>query len=316
MSYDRKPFLSGHSPFAMLIFSSLGVILVGLLFQLIGLLLTTLFYNISAFELLEITGEEEGKVIHAIKFLQIIGALGTFVFSSLLISFFYTGSWLGYFKTGIPVHSAGVLLLILIMITALPCVNLLTDLNFRLELPFEGAERYLRQLEEQTQTLMMTLVSADNIPALLVNLFMIAIIPAVGEELVFRGLIQRHLTDLLRNGHVAIILASVIFSLAHFQFYSFLPRFFLGMILGYAFYYGRSIWYPIIAHLVNNTLGVLFYYFYMGQETGEALEDIGTLNLMPVTALMSLVLVTVLMIIWIRSLKVSQSPQPGGHETN
>ncbi len=316
MNYDRKPVLSGHSPFAMLIFSSLGVILIGLLFQLVGLLLTTLLYDISMFELLDITGEEEGKVIHAIKFLQIIGALGTFVFSSLLISFFYTGSWLGYFKTGIPVYSAGVLLLILVMITALPFVNMLTDLNFRLELPIEGAENYLRQLEEQTQTLMMTLVSADNIWALLVNLFMIAIIPAVGEELVFRGLIQRHLTDLFRNGHVAIILASVIFSLAHFQFYSFLPRFFLGMILGYAFYYGRSIWYPMIAHLVNNTLGVLFYYFYMGHETGESLEDIGTLDLMPVTALMSLVLVTVLMIIWIRLMKISQFPQPGGHGTD
>jgi len=316
MNYDRKPLLSGHSPFAMLIFSSLGVILVGLLFQLIGLLLTTLFYDISVFELLDISGEEEGKVIHAIKFLQIIGALGTFVFSSLLISFFYTGSWLGYFKTGIPIHAGGILLLTLIMITALPFVNMLTDLNLRLELPFEGAERYLRQLEEQTQTLMMTLVSADNIWALLVNLFMIAVIPSIGEELVFRGLIQRHLTDLFRNGHAAIILASVIFSLAHFQFYSFLPRFFLGMILGYAFYYGRSLWYPIIAHLVNNTLGVLFYYFYVEQETGESLEEIGTLELMPVTALVSVLLVSVLMVIWIRLLKISQSPQPGGHETN
>lgn len=314
MNYDRKPVLSGHSPFAMLIFSSLGVILVGLVFQLIGMLLATLFYDISVFELLEITGEEEGEIMSALKFLQIIGALGTFVFSSLVISFFYTGSWLGYFRTGTGVQTPAVLLLILIMVTALPFVNLLTDLNARLELPFDSAESYLRQLEEQTQTLMMTLIRADNFWALLVNLFMIAIIPAVGEELVFRGLIQRHLTEMFRNGHVAIIVASVIFSLAHFQFYSFLPRFFLGLILGYTFYYGRSLWYPMIAHLVNNGLGVVFYYFYMKEATGESLEDIGTMDLMPLTALLSLVIVGLLMYIWIRFVKVSQSPGPVARE--
>jgi len=314
MNYDRKPVLSGHSPFAMLIFSSLGVILTGLVFQLIGMLLATLVYDISVFELLDITGEENNKVISAVKFLQIIGALGTFVFSSMLISFFYTGSWLGYFSFGKTIRTGAVLLLIVIMVSALPAVNMLTDLNARLELPFPGAENYLRQLEEQTQALMMALVRADNFWALLVNLFMIAIIPAVGEELVFRGLIQRHMTDLFRNGHVAVIVASVIFSLAHFQFYSFLPRFFLGMILGYAFYYGRSLWYPMIAHLVNNTLGVVFYYFYMKEAAGESLEDIGTMELMPVTALISLVAVGVLMYLWISYVRVSRTAPPAAHE--
>lgn len=310
MNYDRKPVLSGHSPFAMLIFTSLGVILIGLVFQLIGILLATLFYDISVFELLDITGEEKGEVINALKFLQIIGALGTFVASSMLISFFYTGSWLGYFRSRKRIQSGAVLLLILIMVAALPFVNMLTDLNARIQLPFEGAETYLRKMEEQTQTLMMTLLRADNFWALLVNLFMIAIIPAVGEELVFRGLIQRHLTEMFRNGHLAIIAASVIFSLAHFQFYSFLPRFFLGLILGYTFYYGRSLWYPMIAHLVNNGLGVVFYYFYLKEEAGESLEEIGTMERMPVTALISFVVVALLLYIWIRWEKVSQSPEP------
>jgi membrane protease YdiL (CAAX protease family) len=300
MNYDRKPVLSGHSPFAMLIFSSLGVILTGLVFQLIGMLLATFLFDVSVFELLDISEGASNKLINAVKFLQIIGALGTFVFSSMLISFFYTGSWLGYFRFGKTIHAGAVVLLIAIMVTALPAVNMLTELNARLELPFPGAEEYLRQLEEQTQALMMTLVRAENIGALLVNIFMIAIIPAVGEELVFRGLIQRHLTDLFRNGHLAIMVASVIFSLAHFQFYSFLPRFFLGMILGYAFYYGRSMWYPMIAHLVNNALGVVFYYFYMKETTGESLEEIGTMEMLPVTALISLALVFLLMYVWIR----------------
>ena len=300
MNYDKKPILSGQTPFAMLIFSSLGVIVVGFIFQLLGLFMATFIYDVSMAELLQSNGTPDKNVIAAIKLLQIIGALGTFVFSSFLISFFYTGSWFGYFQFGREISWKSAVLLMLIMLAALPFVNFLTDINQRFEIPFEGMEQYFRQMEERTEQLMMTLVRADHIVALLVNLFMIAMIPAVGEELVFRGLIQRHLTDLFRNAHVAIVVASIIFSLVHFQIYSFLPRFFLGLILGYAFYFGKSIWYPVLAHLVNNTLGVLFYYFYMKELTGDSLEEIGTMEMMPVTAFLSLLVVGGLLFIWVK----------------
>jgi uncharacterized protein len=300
MNYDRKPILSGQPPFAMLIFSSLGVILIGFVFQLLGLFMATFFYDVSMAELLQTNGASDRNVIAAIKLLQIIGALGTFVFSSLLISFFYTGSWVGYFQAGREIDWKSAVLLMLVMLAALPFVNFLTDMNQRFVIPFEGMEQYFREMEERTEELMMTLVKADDIVALMVNLFMIALIPAVGEELVFRGLIQRHLADLFRNAHVAIVVAAVIFSLVHFQIYSFLPRFFLGLILGYAFYYGKSIWYPIIAHLVNNTLGVLFYYFYMKELTGDSLEEIGTMEMMPATAILSLLVVGGLLYVWIK----------------
>ncbi len=309
MTTVRKPILSGQSPFAMFIFSSLGVILIGLVFQLIGLFLTVLIYDVSMLELMDLSGDEAPGVINAVKFLQIIGALGTFVFSSMLISFFYTGSWFGYFPFGRNLNAGSSIFLVLVMIVSLPFVNLLTEFNMGLELPFERIDNYLRQLEEQTETLMMTLVRADNLRALLVNLFMIAIIPAVGEELVFRGLLQRHLTEMFKNGHVAVIIAAGIFSLAHFQVYSFLPRFFLGLILGYAFLYGRSIWYPMIAHLVNNTLGVLFYFFYMKESDAPSgsLEEIGTVDLMPWVGMLSFVLVVIMMVLWIRMEQANQS---------
>ncbi|MEX2370677.1 MAG: CPBP family intramembrane glutamic endopeptidase [Bacteroidales bacterium] len=310
MNDFRKPILSGQSPLAMFVFSSMGVLLIGLLFQLTGMLFTVLFFDVSVFDLLELQGDEENKVINAIKFLQIFGALGTFVFSSFLISFFYTGSWFGYFHFGREINPRAAVLLVLIMVAALPFVNFLTDINQRFEIPFETAADYLRQLEDKTENMMMTLIRADNIGALLVNIFMIAIIPAVGEELVFRGLIQRHLTEMFKNGHLAVIVASVIFSLVHFQIFSFLPRFFLGLILGYAFYYGKTIWYPMIAHLVNNTLGVVFYYYYTKGQGGETLEEIGTSELMPAMALLSLFIVALLMYLWVKVL-ATKLPRPG-----
>jgi uncharacterized protein len=306
MNNDRKPLLSGQHPLAMLIFSSLGVVLVGLLFQLAGLFLSTGIFDVSTFDLLGFDGEADQNVIRAVKLLQIVGALGTFVVSSFLLSFLYTGSWYAFFPFGKQVSLKLVLLLILIMLTALPFVNFLTEWNTRMEIPIEALERYFRQMEEQTQELMMALVQADKIPALLVNLFMIALIPAVGEELVFRGLVQRHLTDLFKSPHLAIVVASVIFSLVHFQIYSFLPRFFLGLLLGYLFYYGKTIWYPMIGHLVNNSLGVVFYYMVAKGSAGTSLEEIGTGEMVPSAALFSLLIVGILMFAWVKAVRDEQ----------
>lgn len=129
---------------------------------------------------------------------------------------------------------------------------------------------------------------------------MIAVIPAIGEELLFRGLMQRHLAESFRNVHIAIVVTAVIFSLVHMQIYSFLPRFFLGIVLGYMLVIGRSIWYPIIAHFINNAVGVIFYYLANQQKADETLEEIGTSESMPMLALISLVAVVgfTLMLVW------------------
>jgi membrane protease YdiL (CAAX protease family) len=263
-------------------------------------------FGIRLTEMFSLDPVSHPEQLHALKYIQIIGALGTFIFSSLLLSFLYTGSWVAFFSFRSPgvVRALG---LAFIMIAGLPFVNYLTEINSNMTLPVDGLESLFRNLEEETEEVMMLLVRADTFGMLLLNLFMIAVIPAVGEELVFRGLIQRHLTDWLRNPHLAILLASAIFSLAHFQVYSFLPRFFLGMVLGYSFLYGRSIWYPVIGHFVNNAVGVAFYYLHLRDRAGDALEEIGTQEMMPFTALYSFLVVAGLMALWIRMNRVSRS---------
>ncbi|MFC2089969.1 lysostaphin resistance A-like protein [Bacteroidota bacterium] len=295
----------------MLIYSLLTVFLVGLLFQLLALLLANVIYDTSAMELLSYGENPEPYLVNALKFSQIMGAIGTFILSSFFISFLYTGSWTGFFTFGKLLSIRAVLLLIVIMFVTLPLINYLSEINLKFTFPFDGIESYFRRMEEQTESLMMTMLSAEGAKGLLINLFMIGIIPAIGEELVFRGLIQRHLEGMFKSPHVAIALASVIFSLAHFQVYTFLPRFILGSILGYAYYYGKSLWYPVIAHLFNNTLGVLFYYRQMNSaeelRSLEAMDMIGTENMLPVAALMSLLIAGGLMFYWVRMVKVNQS---------
>ena len=145
---------------------------------------------------------------------------------------------------------------------------------------------------------MVAFTATKSISGLLVNLLMIGVIAAVGEELIFRGLMQSLMTQMLKNPHMAILITALLFSAFHFQFFSFLPRFVLGLILGYLMYYGQSIWYPILAHFVNNAMGVIYYYFNSRGSADDMLEEIGTSTLIPVAAVISLALFLLCGALW------------------
>jgi membrane protease YdiL (CAAX protease family) len=55
----------------------------------------------------------------------------------------------------------------------------------------------------------------------------------------------------------------------HLQFMTFLPRFFLGLILGYLFYLGKNLWYSVAAHFTNNFLALVAM---RGRDPMEALD--------------------------------------------
>src|SRR5690606_4911795 len=97
---------------------------------------------------------------------------------------------------------------------------------------------------------------------LMFALVIIAILPAVGEEIVFRGLIQNELLRGTRNVHVAIWVAAILFSTIHFQFYGFVPRLLLGALFGYLYYWSGNLMLAILAHFVNNGVSVVALYLY------------------------------------------------------
>lgn len=151
---------------------------------------------------------------------------------------------------------------IALMFLSLPVTNQLTDWNEGMKLGgvFSSLEEWMKSLEEAAQAATERMLNADSIGELLLNLLVIALIPAVGEELTFRGVLQQALTRKMKSPHVAIILSAAIFSFIHFQFYGFLPRMFLGFVLGYMFYITGSLWMSIAMHFVNNGTAVVLYY--------------------------------------------------------
>lgn len=123
-------------------------------------------------------------------------------------------------------------------------------------------------LEDLTKALLVM----DHPLELILNLITIAVLPAICEELLFRGVIQQQLTIWTKNPHVAIWIAAFVFSAFHFQFLTFLPRFILGAGLGYLFFFTQNLWVAIIGHFLNNGLQVAITYFYPELVTTEAAE--------------------------------------------
>ena len=148
-----------------------------------------------------------------------------------------------------------------LMFISLPLTNILTTWNEKMNFgeAFESLEAMLKQLEETAGDLTEQMLQVDSIGGLLFNLLVIALIPAIGEELTFRGVLQQALARRC-NAHVAVWLSAFIFSFIHFQFYGFLPRMFLGLLLGYLFYYSGSLWTSILMHFFNNGAAVVVSY--------------------------------------------------------
>jgi membrane protease YdiL (CAAX protease family) len=121
----------------------------------------------------------------------------------------------------------------------------------------------MRITEEEAAKLTETFLKMPTIGSFLFNIFMIALLPAIGEEFMFRGLLQRLLKEWLGNIHLAIFISAFLFSALHMQFYGFFPRMLLGIMFGYLFYWSGSLWVPICAHFINNGSAVIF--SYLGQ---------------------------------------------------
>jgi hypothetical protein len=308
--------LAGMRPAEKFLFAVVILFILLLVFQFLGAFVAGWIYGFSFTEILAMQDFDDPTYVAASKLMQILGSIGTFVVPALLFSYLFAGDLFSYYGFRKPVGKAALLFTVLMIVSVIPFINYTAELNMRMELPFEALDRILRTLEGEAEKMMVAFTATKSLWGLLVNLFMIGVIAAVGEELIFRGVLQRLIIGMLRNAHLAIVITAILFSAFHFQFFSFLPRFVLGLVLGYLMYYGRSIWYPILAHFVNNAMGVIYYYFSSKGSADDMLEEIGTSTLIPVAAVISLVLFLFFAVLWLYQVngRASRSPQSGETE--
>jgi membrane protease YdiL (CAAX protease family) len=154
----------------------------------------------------------------------------------------------------------------------------------------------MKNAEENAEMLTKAFLKVDSVGGLFFNLFMVALLPAVGEELLFRGVIQRILTRWTRSYHWGIWIAAILFSALHMQFYGFVPRMLLGVLFGYLLVWSGSMWLPVLAHFINNAIAVIAYYFVDKKLLNPNIEEIGSTAGSYYMAVISLGLIVVFLI--------------------
>jgi len=192
---------------------------------------------------------------------QGLAQLLMFFLPSCIWVWLFCGNGLSYFKVDLRgskwiLGLAAVAMFMLLM----PANDWLTYWNDKWDLGPLGQP--MRYMTEQSNRIVEQMLMLTGMGDLILQLFVIALIPALCEELFFRGSLQQILIGWFGNKHVAIIVTSVVFSLAHGDIFGFVPRLLLGLLLGYLFYLSGSIVVNVLAHFFNNAIVVICYYLY------------------------------------------------------
>ena len=193
------------------------------------------------------------ELISTLKWIQGISSIMIFLLPAWIYArISFTGKPFYFLGLKKAERSAMYGLAILTIMLAFPFVIWLGELNQKIPLP-----DWMTAMERDTAKQMEALLKVNKPIDIVVNVFIIAVLPAICEELCFRGALQRILIHCTRSPWVGIIVTSILFSALHLQFQGFLPRMFLGIILGALYWYSGSLWTSILAHFVNNGVQVV-----------------------------------------------------------
>jgi uncharacterized protein len=218
------------------------------------------------------------KLVQGMKMAQAISVILTFIVPALLFALLTSPQKMGYLKLNQSPPLVLVLATLLLVFAMMPLINYLGELNSRMQLPacMAGIEEWMKNSEEELKKLTEAFLMMNGVGDLFINLFIVALLAAVGEEFFFRGSLQNILAEWMGNPHIAIIATSVLFSALHMQFLGFVPRMVLGVVLGYLYAWSRSLWVPILFHFMHNGAAVLIAYCIHTGSMDKEVETIGT----------------------------------------
>lgn len=246
-----------NSPFVQFLLLAIYAIVGFVVFGLMGFALCLGLYGLDLLKDMSWTNGGNPQFIGAFKILLVAQQIGLFLTPAILLAVTERKKLNSFYKLKMPKIN-GLFLVLLLMMVAVPILGLVNDLNQKMALPafLKDIEAWMRASEDQLAKTTKAILQMNNWQTVLINLFVIALVPAICEELIFRGALQRTFLRVFKNHHAAIWISAIIFSSIHFQFYGFFPRLFLGAAFGYIYCWSGSIWYSILAHFINNGFAV------------------------------------------------------------
>jgi membrane protease YdiL (CAAX protease family) len=254
-----RPFANADPFLQIIVLFLLSFFCVGL-FILMGQGLLNVLWGVDLFENPQALQDVDNpQVVNMSRVLLVFQHLGLFVIPAILFSKLTSNeAWhkaIGFKPAPFNLFVAS----ILVMVMALPLINLMAHFNESIGFPetLSGLEEVFAEMEESAQKLTMAIAGTTEFAVLLLNILIIAVLPALGEEMIFRGLLLPIIRRWTNSKHLAVWISAFLFSAFHLQFYGFLPRLVLGALLGYLFIWTKSLWAPVLAHFVNNALALV-----------------------------------------------------------
>lgn len=247
-------FLKGKYWLQLLIFMMLGF--VGLIiFQIIGVVIVMLFFDFPFSNFADpnvyklIMQNNNGYWIFSI--FIITQSIGWFLLPSLIFTKIIKQRFRDFFIFSTTKSLFYVVLLPLFVLAGVFIVNFLAEINMQLDI-----SDFLRDKENQITENINYILSFNGLGYFLCSIILVAILPAITEELFFRGVLQKILVNWTKKKWLGIVISAFVFSAFHFQFLTFLPRFFMGIMLGYLFVWSGNILIPILAHFLHNLFSI------------------------------------------------------------
>ena len=274
---DRTPILEKYNPLGQL-FIFIGLVLISLA---IGVMLSAgviaVMMGAEAIGSNVMSDLGNPNVLATLKISQLVASITIFILPALLFACLASRDVFSSLSINKKVNSRSIILVVILVIAVLPIVNFTQEINQLMALPdwLSGIEQWMKTQEENSEVVVKAFLSSTGLLALFGNLVVMALIPAIGEELCFRGVMQNIFGKMFQNPHIAIWVTAAIFSAIHMQFYGFLPRMLLGAMLGYLYHWSGSLWLAILAHFLNNGFAVFMAYLIGIGSMSSDIEEIG-----------------------------------------
>jgi len=280
--------IDNFSPLLKFIFATTLTIGVVALVFIAGMLLGMAVFHVSFSGLMvRLAAPEMVENLPVIRYILALQTIALFALPPLIFSYVFGKEAFISLKISLKPDVNILLHTVLIILVSMPFINFLGDFNGQIIDGFMGADNILKQRENEAEAVVKGLLSDTSLGSILLNSVIMALVPALFEELCFRGLLQGFFMKNVKNVHVAVLVSGFIFSFIHFQFYGFIPRMLLGMFFGYLLVWGGSLWVPIAAHFVNNLMAVVGYALMKSNVIPQDFDKIGTSDSMIYLGLLS-----------------------------
>jgi len=197
-----------------------------------------------------------------VKGLLIANALGLFILPPLVFSYLADPHPLAYLGIRPPQKNSFLLIGLITMIAAYFAVEMLASVNASIVylLP-KSTQQWILQFETDANGQMKNILLMKSPVDLLMTILLAGALPAISEELFFRGILQKLFIQICKSAWPGIIITGILFSAFHMQFMGFIPRMALGIILGALYWYSGSIYTSMLGHFIFNSIGVLLIYY-------------------------------------------------------